>query len=152
MTVSSNEIAAGGVILREFDGQLKVVLCHRYRGQGSRSLFALPKGRLESGESISSAAVREVREETGLIVEIDRPLMDINYSVKRVPDPLKHKTVHFFLMRHIGGNFSNHDAEFDKVDWFQVDEALKLLTYQNQREVLDMARATFDLERQRRAD
>ena len=55
-------------------------------------------------------------------------------------------------MRHIGGNFSNHDAEFDKVDWFQVDEALKLLTYQNQREVLDMARATFDLKRQRGAD
>ena len=152
MTVSSNEIAAGGVILREFDGQLKVVLCHRYRGQGSRSLFALPKGRLESGESISSAAVREVREETGLIVEIDQPLMDVKYSVQRIPDPLKLKTVHFFLMRHIGGNFSNHDSEFDEVDWFQVDEALKLLTYQNQREVLDMARATFDLKRQRRAD
>ena len=146
------EIAAGGVVIEEFSGQMKVVLCHRYRSQGSRSLFALPKGRLEVGESISSAAVREVREETGLIVEIDRPLMDIKYSVKRISDPLKHKTVHFFLMRHIGGDFSSHDAEFDEVNWFQVDEALKLLTYQNQREVLDMALTTFDLKRQLRAD
>ncbi len=56
MDASVTEIAAGGVVLEEFYGQLKVVLCHRYKGQDSRALFALPKGRLESRESIPSAS------------------------------------------------------------------------------------------------
>ena len=85
-----------------------------------------------------------MREETGLTVEIDRPLMNIKYPVKQMPHPLKYKTVHFFLMRHLGGNFSGHDTEFDQVNWFQVDEAAKLLTYQNQREVLNRALAEID--------
>ena len=144
MDVNSTEIAAGGVVIRKLGEQVEVVLCHRFRAHGSRDLYALPKGRLGVEESISSAALREVREETGLVVEIDRPLMNIKYPVKRMSQPLKYKTVHFFLMRHLGGSFSGHDAEFDEVDWFQVDEAVKLLTYQNQRKVLDMALAVVD--------
>jgi 8-oxo-dGTP pyrophosphatase MutT (NUDIX family) len=144
MDVNLTEIAAGGVVIREFAGQTEVVLCHRFRVPGSTDLYALPKGRLEAGESVSDAALREVREETGLTVEIDRPLMNIKYPVKRMLHPLKYKTVHFFLMRHLGGNFSGHDTEFDQVNWFQVDEAAKLLTYQNQREVLNRALAEID--------
>jgi predicted NUDIX family NTP pyrophosphohydrolase len=55
-------------------------------------------------------------------------------------------------MRHLGGSFSGHDTEFDEVDWFQVDEAVKLLTYQNQREVLDMALAVIDSRYRLRTD
>ena len=144
MDANLTEIAAGGVVLREFAGQTEVVLCHRFRVSGSTDLYALPKGRLEAGESISEAALREVREETGLTVEIDRPLMNIKYPVKRMSHLLKYKTVHFFLMRHVGGNISGHDTEFDEVNWFQVGEAAKLLTYQNQREVLNRALAEVD--------
>ena len=138
------EIAAGGVVIRNLAGQVEVVLGHRFGAYGSGDLYALPKGRLEAQESITTAALREVREETGLIVEIERPLMNIKYRVKRMSDPLRFKTVHFFLMRHLGGSFSARDTEFDEVGWFQVDEAVKLLTYQNQREVLDMALAVID--------
>ncbi|HIE85153.1 MAG TPA: NUDIX hydrolase [Dehalococcoidia bacterium] len=152
MDVELTEIAAGGVVLRRLADQVEVVLCHRFRAYGSEDLYALPKGRLEAEESVTSAALREVREETGLIVEIDRPLMNIEYSVKRTSHPLKYKTVHFFLMRHLGGSFSGHDTEFDEVDWFQVDEAVKLLTYQNQREVLDMALAVIDSRYRLRTD
>ena len=146
------EIAAGGVVIRNLAGQVEVVLGHRSGGYGSGDLYALPKGRLEAEESITSAALREVREETGLIVEIEQPLMNIQYPVKRMSDPLRYKTVHFFLMRHLGGSFSGHDTEFDEVDWFQVDEAVKLLTYQNQREVLDMALAVIDSRYRLRTD
>ena len=44
-----------------------------------------------------------------------------------------HKTVHFFLMRPIGGALEEHDAEFDEVRWIDIDEALAILTHATER-------------------
>ena len=65
--------SAGGVVLRtENDGRLSVALCHRR----AESLWALPKGTPEQGESVADTALREVTEETGLQVEIGPPIDD----------------------------------------------------------------------------
>ena len=50
-----------------------------------------------------------------------------------------HKTVHFFLMRPIGGRLEDHDHEFDEVGWFPADEALELMTHATEREVVEDA-------------
>lgn len=124
--------SAGGVVIRPADGQLEVALVHRR----SARLWALPKGTPDSGETLEETALRETREETGLEVEIDAPITSIRYFFVRGSTRF-HKTVHFFLMRAIGGSPDDHDAEFDEVRWLPVDEAMALLTHATERSVLE---------------
>ncbi|MEE2875093.1 MAG: NUDIX hydrolase [Chloroflexota bacterium] len=132
--------AAGGVVWRSKNGCIEVVLCSRHL-KGSTNLFVLPKGHVEPGETREAAAVREVKEETGLVARIGgRPLPSITYDVRsREANDSYRKVVYFYLMTEIGGNFLNHDEEFDEVAWFPIAEAEKLLTYDNHREVLAAA-------------
>jgi hypothetical protein len=57
-----------------------------------------------------------------------------------------HKTVRHYLLRPVGGDPSLHDHEFDDVRWVPVLEALKLLTYPNEKRILQQA---IDLVRDR---
>ena len=79
-------------------------------------LWALPKGTPDSGETLEETALRETREETGLQVEIEAPIRSISYFFVRGSTRF-HKTVHFFLMRPIGGALELHDHEFDEARW-----------------------------------
>jgi 8-oxo-dGTP pyrophosphatase MutT (NUDIX family) len=101
-------------------------------------LWALAKGTPDSGESLAETASREVREETGIEVEIEESLGSISYFFVRQRTRF-HKTVHFFLMRPIGGSIEQHDHEFDEVRWFQLEEALEIMTYPTEREVVERA-------------
>lgn len=126
--------SAGGVVHRTVDGQARVALVHRR----SPSLWALPKGTPDSGETLEETAVRETREETGLEVELEEPIRSIRYFFVRGTTRF-HKTVHFFLMRAVGGSLDAHDAEFDEVQWFPIGEALALLTHPTERAVVEQA-------------
>jgi len=132
--------AAGGVVWRNSTGSIEVVLCSRYQ-KGSIDLFVLPKGHVEPGETIEDAAVREVTEETGLVVRIGGvALPNIRYNVwSSESNKLCPKVVHFYLMTEIGGSLLDHDEEFDEVAWFPIAEAEKLLAYDNHRQVLAAA-------------
>jgi 8-oxo-dGTP pyrophosphatase MutT (NUDIX family) len=120
--------SAGGVVYRLADGTLEVALVHRR----SPALWALPKGTPDAGETAEETALRETREETGLEVEVDRPLRSISYFFVRGSTRF-HKTVHFFLMRAVGGDTTEHDHEFDEVRWLPVEEALRLMNYPTER-------------------
>ena len=73
-------------------------------------------------------------------MEIDSSLGEIDYwFVGREPRVRFHKTVHYYLMNPIGGGFELHDPEFDVVQWFASDEALKILAYANETDVLRRA-------------
>jgi len=119
---------------RTVDGRLEIVLLHRR----SPRLWALPKGTPDSGETIEETALRETREETGLEVEIEAPLRSIRYYFVRGTTRF-HKTVHFFLMRPIGGALDQHDAEFDEVRWLDLHEALALMSHATERSVVEEA-------------
>ena len=99
------EVSAGGVIYREEGSSLEVCLIAT-RG-GTR--WQLPKGLVEKGEPVPTAAAREVREETGLDGEVERELDKIDYWFVWKEDDGRsvrhHKLVHFFLMRHTGGRY-----------------------------------------------
>lgn len=119
--------SAGGVVYRVVDGVLEIVLC----GRDKPLLWCLPKGTPEAGETIEETALREVREETGLEVTLENDLGEIEYWFKR-PGSRVHKRVNFFLMSPIGGNTDDHDPEFDRVRWFNHEEAIKAMTHETE--------------------
>lgn len=139
-------VSAGGVVFRNVGGGIETVLC----GWGNPVRWSLAKGTPDPGETMEQTALREVREETGLEVQIEEPLRSIDYwFADRESDVRYHKTVHFYLMTPIGGNTDQHDPEFDVVKWFTSEEALESMAYANEVAVL---RNALELISQRRND
>jgi 8-oxo-dGTP pyrophosphatase MutT (NUDIX family) len=126
------EFSAGGVLVRRTGDALDVAVI---QPRGKPNVRALPKGHLDPGERPEETAVRETREETGLQAEIEEPISSITYFFVRGRTRF-HKTVHFFLMRPIGGRLEDHDHEFDEVRWIQIEEALELMTHATERAVV----------------
>ena len=122
-------VSAGGVVHRIRDGEVEVVIC----GRSSPRIWALPKGTPDSGETHLQTALREVMEETGLVVEGDELIDTIDYWFVRSGDRVRcHKTVYYYLMSATGGDVSLHDQEFDEARWLLAEEALTTLTYPNE--------------------
>jgi 8-oxo-dGTP pyrophosphatase MutT (NUDIX family) len=137
------DVSAGGVVYRREppDGQIEVALVGRLRPKR----WALPKGTPEVGETLEGTALREVGEETGLLVRIEQPLDRIQYRF--VWGGVRHfKTVHFYLMELVGGDTANHDGEYDVVEWFPIGEALRRLSYPNEARVVDKAQQVLGAE------
>lgn len=107
-------------------------------GRSQAGLWALPKGTPRPGETIEQVAVREAQEETGLQVQLIAYIGSITYSFVR--DQVRyHKQVRHFLLKAIGGDIALHDHEYDLVRWFSLSEASRLLTYQNEVNILYQA-------------
>jgi 8-oxo-dGTP pyrophosphatase MutT (NUDIX family) len=116
------------------DMSLEVVLV----GRSHSGIWALPKGTPRPGETLEQVAVREVQEETGLEVRLIAYIGNISYSF--IHDKVRYqKQVRHFLFEAIGGDASLHDAEYDRVEWFSIPEALRRLTYQNEVNILSQA-------------
>ena len=136
-------VSSGGVVYRWTQDELQVVLC----GRDEPVRWSLAKGTPDPGESLEETALREVQEETGLEPEIEDRIRSIDYWFTNKDSEVRyHKTVHFYLMRAVGGHTSLHDPEFDVVQWFPYEEALNRLAYPNEADVL---RQAFDLIAQR---
>ena len=127
-------VAAGGVVLREDEGKLEVVIA----GRATDSTWVFPKGTPDAEETIAETALREVAEETGLAVRILAPIGSTDYWFASRGVRF-HKVVHFFLMEATGGDVVAHDNEYDDVRWAPLDEARRLLSYDNYRDVLQRA-------------
>ncbi len=122
-------VSAGGVVYRVGDPGVEVVLC----GRKNDGVWGLPKGTPQTGESLEETALREVREETGLQVSIQDKIGTIEYWFSSPREGMRyHKTVHHYLMIPIGGSTDDHDMEYDLVEWFSIEEAYRLLSYENE--------------------
>jgi len=116
------------------DMSVEVVLV----GRSHSGIWALPKGTPQSGETLEQVAVREVQEETGLKVRLIAYIGSISYSF--IQDKIRYqKQVRHFLFEAIGGDTARHDAEYDRVEWFSIPEALRRLTYPNEVNILTQA-------------
>jgi len=123
--------AAGAVVVRKDNGG-EVLLVHRPKYDD----WAWPKGKQEPGEHITTTAVREVLEETGVEIRLDRPLTRQVYLVSGG----RPKTVHYWVGRVLGDpDVSGYrvNAEIDQVAWFGFDKARAMLTYADDIELLD---------------
>lgn len=125
--------SAGGIVVRVRDGRIQLVVGMRRRERGVT--WTLPKGTPRPGETLAETALREVGEETGLEVEIRRPIGSIRYSFT-VDDVRIAKTVHYFLMEPRGGHLARHDREFARVRWVDLEAAPGLLTFETERELV----------------
>ena len=129
------ETSAGGVVYRLADGRpLFLLIRDSYRNWG------FPKGHLESGEAPDAAALREVREETGLAsLDLRGAITTIDWYF-RFRGRLIHKVCHFFLMETEDEATSPQLAEgITACRWAAFDEAVEIISYANAREVLRRA-------------
>ena len=116
--------AAGGLVRR--DG--RVLLVHRPKYDD----WTFPKGKAETGESDIVCALREVREETGLVCLTERELSATEYIDPRG----RPKRVRWWLMRPLEGEFEP-TAEVDAIRWEPPDAAAELLSYERDAELLE---------------
>ena len=138
-----DQISAGGVAFRWRDSEPEIaIVCVK-----PRLRWQLPKGIVDPGESPEVPAVREVREEAG--VETDRLALieTIEYWYRSVRNgkPVRyHKFVHFYLLKYRGGDVSNHDHEVEESRWVSFEEALEMLEFKSERDVVEKARALVE--------
>jgi len=164
------EISAGGVVLRQISDVWQVALIEPNKEaaflvtsttdssatetpttakaprQRSRALLALPKGLVDPGERPEDAAIREVREETGIVAEPVTKLSDNKYVYVRKWGDGKRvfKIVSFYLMRYVSGEIDDIAAdmriEVKRALWVPLGDAPKQLAYSNERAVVRQAK------------
>jgi 8-oxo-dGTP pyrophosphatase MutT (NUDIX family) len=141
------EFSAGGVLVRRLNGRWMVAAI---RPAGKRAgLWALPKGRIDEGETGEATALREVAEETGAHGRSLGKLGDVKYTFTWPPKPAVgeriFKVVSFFLVRYEGGRLGDVPEEFRhevaEVKWLPLEDAPRLLAYGGEKE---MARKAFE--------
>lgn len=133
------ETSAGGVVVRHGTRESSpvfLIIRDSYRNWG------FPKGHIEPGETAADAAMREVREETGLDdLELRVPLGEIDWHF-RFRGKRIHKRCHFFLLESFGAATEpQRDEGITECRWEPLDRALALVSYDNAREVLQRAGA-----------
>ena len=128
--MADNSIVAAGAVITRGDGDgREFLLIHR----SYRSDWTFPKGKVDPGEHVLAAAVREVREETGFAVRLGLPLPTQRYEVNGAP-----KSSHYWHAELIGGEWVEND-EVDEIRWLKYNDASDLLTYKHDHFVLDAA-------------
>jgi 8-oxo-dGTP diphosphatase len=129
------KLAAGGAVLRRAGEKIEALLIHRptYRD------WTFPKGGLKDGEDFKEAALREVKEETGLDCRILRKVAVSRYDYRTRKGNIRPKAVHYFLMEAVSEQVQTDGIEVDCAEWLCVDEAGARLSYDEDRKVLALA-------------
>lgn len=124
----TKEKSCGAVIFRKHQDRFQFVLIQQRHGLH----FGFPKGHVEKDESEKMTAKREVKEETGLDVEIfDHVKEKIRYS----PRQGVIKDVVYFLARAVNHEFIPQEDEIAHVEWVDASEVMSLLTYKTDKKM-----------------
>ncbi|HMK43617.1 MAG TPA: NUDIX hydrolase [Dissulfurispiraceae bacterium] len=129
--------SAGGVVFRSGSGGPEVALI----ATKHHTVWTLPKGLIDPGEVAEQAAVREIREETGLIGAIVAPLGEKSFWFYLKNENIRcKKNVSYFLVAYAGGSVDDFGPEVDEARWFPIDAALETVSYKSDIELLRKAR------------
>ena len=118
------EEKACGCIISENE---KILLIRQMSG-----MWGFPKGHVEEGETEEQTAIREVKEETNIDVKIDS---NKKYVMHYKTDKGKYKEVVFFVGKKIGGYLRRQPEEIIEAGWFEYNDAMKIISYENTREL-----------------
>lgn len=120
------EKSCGAVI---YDSEYNVLIVKHNAGH-----WDFPKGHVEPGETEEETAIREVKEETNVDIEI---IPGYRYETHYSPKEGYEKTVVFFLARYKGSDTQRQECEIAEIDWFDHEDALEVITYDNARELYE---------------
>lgn len=124
-----NELSSGGVVV--FGNAL--LLLKKYNGD-----WVLPKGRVEKGERLHTAALREVLEESGVKAEIIQYIGKVNYNYKNIKeDEMVSKVVHWYLMTSQNINCKPQKKEgFIDAKFVHIDKAIHIVRYEDEKRMI----------------
>ncbi len=125
------EFSAGGIV---FNDQGQVLVTQHSQNKH----WSFPKGLVDPGQTTEEAATREVREEGGIVAEI---IGKVGYSkyVYTFGGEKIFKVVTYFLMKYVSGNIKDHDFEVEASGWFDPEQALKQLSFSQDKALLKKA-------------
>ncbi len=133
-----DQFSAGGVAFRRVNDRISITIVHMLPDLR----WQLPKGIIDPGETAEVAAQREVREEAGIETELLGTLGQTQYWFHADRDGVRtrfHKFVSWYLMRYSGGDVADHDHEVAESRWVSIEEALAMLVFKNEREMVEKA-------------
>jgi len=152
------EISAGGVVVRHKDGEWWMAVIEpagdtssaptpkkRASGTKNKAVLCLPKGLVDPGEKALEAALREVREETGITASLVTKLADIKYMYVRIwgDGQQVFKIVSFYLLRYESGQIDQISEamriEVARALWVNLEDAQKLLAYKGEKQMARQA-------------
>jgi 8-oxo-dGTP diphosphatase len=152
------EFSAGGVVVRRMRGQWYAAAIEpnvvnadsitrsALKQRRRPAILALPKGAINRGEDPKQGAIREVLEETGVLVQFIAKLGDIKYFYVRSWGGRERvfKVVTFYLFRYMSGRLGEIQPamrkEVRRAVWLPLEEAHEKLTYPGERQVVQLAR------------
>lgn len=117
------EKSCGAIV---FNGD-SVLIIEQFQG-----FFSFPKGHVEDGETEEETAIREVKEETNIDIEI---ISDKTYKINYKINNDTKKEVVFFLAKAISFDLKNQENEIISCEWVDKDKVLDTLTYKNIKKV-----------------
>lgn len=135
---TETQVSAGGAVIRRTSSGLETVLI----SVGNPPRWQLPKGLVDEGETPESAAVREVREETGISARPDQLIEKVEYWYQSTRQGIRvryHKFVYFFLLWYESGDVSGHDHEVNEARWYSLQDAVLNLAFRSERGVVEQA-------------
>ncbi len=143
------QVSSGGVLYRGEGDQSEVLLIRSERH--GRGVWEIAKGKVEPGETVEEAAIRELCEETGVsappsALSIRAPIRNIRYAF-RIDDLCFLKTVHFFLIRCDLTDLSFAPRAEERIydcQWFKLDEAANKVAFRNLRPIIRAAKAVLN--------
>ena len=119
------EKSCGCIVIEEG----KVLLIQQKNGH-----WGFPKGHIEDDETERNAALRETKEETNIEVQIEGTR---RYTESYITDKGNFKEVIYYVAKKIDGELKRQESEVKAIKWFTIEEALKTLTYDNTRDLLN---------------
>jgi 8-oxo-dGTP pyrophosphatase MutT (NUDIX family) len=141
----TEEVSAGGLVVDAIDGVAQAAVIAR-RNRAGHLEWCLPKGHLEEDETPAEAAVREVREETGITSTVVRHLGTVDYWFDSKESRI-HKVVHHFLLSAQEGTLTaenDPDLEAELAAWVPLHLLRDRLAYPNERRLVQIARALLN--------
>lgn len=141
--LTQTQVSAGGVAFRIREDLTEIALI----SVGDQSRWQLPKGTVNAGETKEMAAQREVREEAGIETELLELLDRIEYwfiGKAEGQSVRTHKFVYFYLMRYRGGDPKDHDHEVNEARWVEINRAIEMLAFKNEKEIAILAKQKLD--------
>ena len=127
------EKSCGAIVYRNDRDPIELLLIkHRFGGH-----WSFPKGHVESGETEVQTALREVKEETGLSIQLEEGFRE---CVEYFPKPYIKKQVVYFLGRSLGDEARRQEEEISELRWVPLADAQRMVTFSNDKNLLKEAR------------